>query len=185
MRIFDMKQKLKQTFIFVFSVMILVFIDQLTKYFAVCNLKNGEPFVILPGIFELRYLENTGAAFGIMQGAKVLFLMITIVMIGFILYVYFKLPAERKYHVLRVICMVIEAGAIGNMIDRIRQDFVIDFFYFRLINFPIFNVADIYVTVSVFCLIICFLFYYKEEELEKIYGDLFHRQKKKDEEKKN
>ena len=111
-----------------FFVAILVFIDQITKYFAVCSLKEDGPFVILKDVFELRYLENTGAAFGIMQGGKVLFLLITIVMIGFILYVYFKLPAERKYHVLRVICMVIEAGAIGNMIDRLCQDFVIDFF---------------------------------------------------------
>lgn len=176
--------KLKQAFIFMFFVAILVFIDQITKYFAVCSLKEDGPFVILKDVFELRYLENTGAAFGIMQGGKVLFLLITIVMIGFILYVYFKLPAERKYHALRVICLVIEAGAIGNMIDRLRQDFVIDFFYFRLINFPIFNVADIYVTVSVFCLIICFLFYYKEEDLERIYSDIFPWHKKKNEEKK-
>ena len=58
------------------------------------------------------------------------------------------------------------AGAIGNMIDRAVRGYVVDFFYFRLIDFPIFNVADIYVTVTMILLLILILFYYKEEDLE-------------------
>jgi signal peptidase II len=60
---------------------------------------------------------------------------------------------------------LIAAGAIGNMIDRIRYDYVVDFIYFVFINFPIFNVADIYVSISTFVLIFILLFYYKEEDL--------------------
>ena len=61
--------------------------------------------------------------------------------------------------------VLIFAGAIGNFIDRIRQGFVVDFLYFELIDFPIFNVADIYVTVGCILLILLLLFYYKDEEL--------------------
>ena len=61
--------------------------------------------------------------------------------------------------------MLICSGAIGNMIDRVSRGYVVDFFYFKLINFPIFNVADCYVTVAAFLLIVLIFFYYKEEEL--------------------
>ena len=60
--------------------------------------------------------------------------------------------------------MMISAGAVGNMIDRVSQGYVVDFLYFKLINFPVFNVADIYVTVSVVCFAVLILFYYKEDD---------------------
>ena len=71
---------------------------------------------------------------------------------------------RMKY--LRYICVFLEAGAIGNLIDRIRLSYVIDFFYIKLINFPTFNVADIYITVSMFIFILLIMFYYKEDEFE-------------------
>ena len=73
---------------------------------------------------------------------------------------------DKKYRWLRFILVLLTAGALGNLIDRLRLNYVIDFFYFELINFPIFNVADIYVTVGMALLLILVLFYYKEEELE-------------------
>ena len=66
---------------------------------------------------------------------------------------------------LRICSILLIAGAVGNLIDRVRLNYVIDFFYFKLIDFPIFNVADIYVSVGTAVLIILILFYYKEEEL--------------------
>ena len=78
---------------------------------------------------------------------------------------------ERKYLPLRICAVLIVGGAFGNCIDRIRLNYVVDFFYFKLIDFPIFNVADIYVTVAAFLLVILILVYYKEEDLERI----FHR----------
>lgn len=70
-----------------------------------------------------------------------------------------------EYRLLHVLLSLIAAGAIGNMIDRIRLDYVVDFIYFVLINFPIFNVADIYVSVSTVALVILLLFVYKENDL--------------------
>ena len=84
--------------------------------------------------------------------------------LGVIGYVLYKMPEEKKYRILHVLLSLIAAGAIGNMIDRIRLDYVVDFIYFVLINFPIFNVADIYVTVATALFAISVLFLYKEED---------------------
>ena len=77
----------------------------------------------------------------------------------------FKTPDAKKYRILHLLLSLIAAGAIGNMIDRVRFDYVVDFIYFVLINFPIFNVADIYVTISTIALVILLLFVYKENDL--------------------
>lgn len=74
--------------------------------------------------------------------------------------------AGKRYHWLKICVIMITAGAVGNMIDRITQGYVVDFLYFKLINFPIFNVADIFVTTATALLFVVLCFYYKEEELE-------------------
>ena len=79
---------------------------------------------------------------------------------------YIRIPGDRKYLPLRLIVIFLCAGAAGNLIDRVTLHYVRDFIYFSLLDFPVFNVADIYVTVSVFLLIILILFYYKEEDLQ-------------------
>ena len=76
------------------------------------------------------------------------------------------LPPDRKYRPLRIVGIMLSAGALGNMIDRIWHHYVIDFLYFSLIRFPVFNVADIYVCVSCGALLILVLFFYKEEDLQ-------------------
>ena len=88
-----------------------------------------------------------------------------------VIWFYLKVPMERKFLPLRLCAIAVIAGAYGNFIDRVRLNYVVDFFYFKLIDFPIFNVADIYVTVSAAVLAILILLYYKEEDLERI----FHR----------
>lgn len=90
-----------------------------------------------------------------------------------VIWFYMKVPMERRFLPLRICAVMIVAGAFGNCIDRVRLNYVVDFFYFKLIDFPIFNVADIYVTVSTFALVILLFFYYKEEDFERI----FHRRK--------
>ena len=79
-------------------------------------------------------------------------------------YVIINLPATRKYMPLLITCTLLVSGAVGNFIDRVRFGYVRDFIYFKLINFPVFNVADCYVTVSVALLIILILFVYKEDD---------------------
>ena len=142
-----------------------VLLDQLTKYWAAASLKGNEPFVIIKGVFELRYLENRGAAFGLMQNMQIVFVIGAVAVIAAVLFLYGKMPPAARFLPLRVCAVLLCAGAVGNMIDRLRLNYVIDFFYFRLIDFPIFNVADIYVSVGTAALAVLILFYYKCKKL--------------------
>ena len=132
----------------------LVAVDQYTKYLAVVHLKDKPAYVLINGVLELNYLENKGAAFGMLQNQKAFFIFVAVVILSVICYVIYK-----------ILLSLIAAGAIGNMIDRIRLNYVVDFIYFVLINFPIFNVADMYVTISTAVLVILLLFVYKESDL--------------------
>ena len=159
------KRPLVHTIIDVVIIGLLIGLDQFTKYLAVIHLKNKPAYVLLRGVFELQYLENRGAAFGIMQNAKYFFLAVAVLMVIFVLYTLIKLPRDKKYILMEICLILIGSGAVGNMIDRGLNDYVVDFFYFVLINFPIFNVADIYVTVACFIRILGILFVYKEDDL--------------------
>ena len=168
--------------------LILVAIDQLTKYLAVINLKPSSTgvFVLIPGVFEFRYLENQSAAFGVdllsiiqnplafLRAKMIFFSVITIAVVILLCVWYRKIPVSKRFRLLNVVVILFIAGALGNLIDRIVNNYVVDFFYFSLINFPIFNVADIYVTVAAFMFIILGLFYYKEEDFSLIFPDKKH-----------
>ncbi len=153
------------------AVLLLILFDQLTKDAAKQYLKIQGPLVLWEGVFELRYLENRGAAFGILQNQRFLFLILTVFLLFGILYVYCcRIPSEKRYRALDVIAVLFFAGAVGNFIDRLVQNYVIDFFYFSLIDFPIFNMADIYVVAASSLLIVLGLFYYKDKDFERILG---------------
>ena len=111
-----------------------------------------------------------------LQNQKIFFIFIAIVILAAICYVIFRMPNKKKYTAFHILLGIIAAGAVGNMIDRFRFDYVVDFLYFELINFPIFNVADIYVTVAAFVMILLGLFYYKDED----YDVIFPPKKKKE-----
>lgn len=160
-----MKQKRSFFTSFLIGFVILVGLDQWTKGLAVKHLMNQPPFVIWDGVFELLYSENRGAAFGMMQGKQFFFFLIALVVLAAVVYLLWKMPATERYMPMAVCLMMVSAGAVGNMIDRIGQGYVVDFLYFKLINFPIFNVADCYVTISAFLLILLVFFYYREEEM--------------------
>ena len=149
----------------VLGCIVLIVLDQFTKWLAVVHLKDQEPFVIWKGVFKLEYLENRGAAFGIMQDRQILFAVGAVVIVCLIGFIYGRMPHTSRYYLLRICAVMICAGAIGNMIDRLRLNYVVDFFYFELINFPIFNVADCYVVVACILFAFAILFYYKEDEL--------------------
>lgn len=161
-------------------VIIGIIIDQYTKYLAVMHLQDA-PIPLIEGVFELQYLENRGAAFGMLQNKQWFFLIITVVLLFFISKLYIELPQTKRVLPLRISLVFITAGAIGNMIDRIRLNYVIDFLYFKLIDFPIFNVADIYVTVSTFFVAFLILFYYKETEFDEFTKCLTWKSKKQQE----
>lgn len=148
------------------SIIILIIIDQLMKIWAYSDLRGSLGIRVIPDVFELQYLENRGAAFGILQDHQGFFVLITIAAAIGLTYIYTRLPEDKKYTPLRISYVLLMAGAFGNMIDRAVRGYVVDFFYFKLIDFPIFNVADIYVTVTMVLLLILILFYYKEEDLD-------------------
>ena len=145
----------------------LVWADQWTKMLAVSHLKGQEPYVIWDGVFELLYSENRGAAFGMLQGRQTMFYIIAALVVAAAAYVMWRMPGwkQRRYHWLRFCAVLITAGAVGNLIDRVSQQYVVDFLYFKLIDFPIFNVADIYVTVGSALVFLAVCFYYREGEL--------------------
>ena len=146
-----------------------VILDQWSKYMAVLHLQGTDGVDLIPGVFRLTYLENRGAAFGVLQGQQWFFYIITAVILVAVLLVYRRMPAGRKFLPLRVCAVLIVSGALGNLIDRVGQGYVVDFFYFELIDFPVFNVADLFVTVSAVLLAVLLLLYYKEEDLEYIF----------------
>lgn len=153
------------------AAVLLIVLDQVTKYLAVLKLKDQASFPIIKDVFELHYLENQGAAFGLLQGKKVFFLVVTVLFILVLCWFYGRLPLNRRFRPIRILSAFLLAGAVGNMIDRVVHNYVIDFFYFKLIDFPIFNVADIYVTVSLAVLVILIFLYYKDEDFNAIFPE--------------
>ncbi len=142
---------------------VLVFIDQITKVWARGELRGQGEKEFLPGILSLLYTENTGAVWGIFKGKTTFLLIFTIALSIALLIAYFKIPRERRYAPARLLIVFIMAGSIGNIIDRLGYGFVTDFLNFQFIDFPVFNVADIYITVSEVILLILVLFVYKDE----------------------
>ena len=157
----------KKFFLFLDLLMIagLIALDQYTKQWAKVYLKDKPAYNLINGILELNYLENRGAAFGMLQNQKIFFVFVAAVILAVVGYVLLKVPDQKKYTILHFLFSLIVAGSIGNMIDRVRYDYVVDFIYFVRINFPIFNVADIYATVSAIVLLFLLLFAYKERDL--------------------
>ena len=147
-----------------FYIILLIAFDQLTKHFAVTRLKDQEPFQVIPKVLQFHYHENNGAVWGIMSGKISFLILITTVIMAGMIYFYLKIPMDKRYNLLRIVLLFLTAGAIGNLIDRSVNKYVVDFIYFELIDFPIFNMADCYVTVSAALLIVLCLFYYKDED---------------------
>lgn len=158
-------EKKKQIFCAIGGMILLIALDLLTKSQARQALAGG-PVELIPGVFELRYLENHGAAFGIMQNKRIFFILITLVFLALAVFYFLKLPTDRRYRPMWIITTFVAAGAIGNFIDRMMLSYVRDFLYFKLIDFPIFNVADIYVTCGAIAFFIFTVFYYKDADFE-------------------
>lgn len=143
---------------------VLIVIDQITKIIAVDVLSDGHSIPLIKGVLQFTYVENHGAAFGILQNALPFFVIITLAALAAIIYFLVRTPADRRFLPMRIILCFIAAGAVGNFIDRLLFSYVRDFIYFCLIDFPVFNVADIYITCATFVLLFLALFYYKEDD---------------------
>lgn len=160
-----MKDRIRDLIIFA----VLVLIDQLTKYWVKTQLITKD-IVLIPKVLRLQYHTNTGAVWGILTGQTLFLSIFTVIVLLLLILFYFKIPRGRKYLPLNIIMAVIAAGAVSNLIDRIMLGYVVDFIYFELINFPLFNFADSCLVVSCIALFILTLFYYKDEDLMFMYG---------------
>lgn len=150
---------------------VLGIIDQLIKAEAVKNLSDGnhnptEPFILIKNVLCLEYLENRGSAWGMFYNQKVFIIFVGLIFMAAIMFFLIKIPNTRNFLLSHVFCAMIISGGIGNMIDRFKQSYVVDYIYFNLINFPIFNFADCCVVIGVIGMFILFLFVYKEQDLE-------------------
>lgn len=152
------------------GVMLIVMADRLTKWLAVeyvmpRNVDGG--ISIIDGVFRLFYTENMGAAWGMLAGRSLLLSAVSLIITAGLVYFYICLPKyvkqEKLYTAMRVALIMAAGGAIGNLIDRIQANPVVDMFHFYLIDFPIFNVADIFIVCGLFLLAIL-MFFVKDEK---------------------
>lgn len=173
-----MKKRIKQFMIMLVATALLVGCDQAVKYWTIHNLKGQADIALWPGVFELTYVENRGAAFGMLENQRWLFTILTVIVILGLLFAFFRLGSERKFRLTRICCVGVLAGAIGNLIDRNMLHYVVDMFYFKLIDFPVFNVADCYVVV--FGILFCLAAILQKDLLDEITERLCRKGSKED-----
>ena len=153
--------------LFLILTVILVAADQFSKYIALTSLKPVGNITFIKGFMEFTFVENRGAAFGILNGARWLFVIITIAVTAVIIYyIAKKMPKTKEYKFLPLSLMLILAGAWGNAIDRLIRGYVVDYFEFTFFSWPVFNVADIYVVVGTVLLAVLLVFVIKDEKKE-------------------
>ena len=136
----------------------IVAADQVTKFLTVANIPPYQDLPFLPGVLNLTYVQNTGAAFSSFEGQQWLFALIFLVFTGLILFEYFKKPMGFAPFE-RWCIAAIYGGGLGNMIDRVRMGYVVDMIETTFIEFPVFNVADCFITCGCVLLMVhLFLF---------------------------
>ena len=147
---------------------VLIALDQWTKYLAKTRIGGG--IVLIPGVFELQYVENQGAAFGILQNRLIFFVIFTLIMLCLIVYLYKHIPEEKGFGWISFSTLLIFSGAIGNFIDRVSRGYVVDFLYFKPIDFPTFNLADCFVVVG--AILFVFLYFVTRDKVERVLNAL-------------
>ena len=149
---------------FAIFTLLLIIADQVTKYFTVSMLKPVGSVEIIKNILSFTYVENRGAAFGILQNARWVFIVLTTIAVAAI--IIYLLKEKPKDKTLTCSLSLILAGAIGNMIDRILKGFVVDMIEVTFIDYPVFNFADCCVVIGAILLGIYIIFIYKEPQKE-------------------
>lgn len=131
---------------------IIVGIDQWTKYLTVQTIPLHETIEWIPNVVSLTYHRNTGAAWSILEGQMMFFYIITLVVVGIIIYYLHTYGKQDRLFGLSL--SLILGGAIGNFIDRLHLQYVVDMIRLEFINFPIFNIADMALTIGVTLMIL-------------------------------
>ncbi len=164
------EKKLKIMILPIIIIALLTSIDQFTKFIIKSKFSLYESKEVIKNIFAITYIQNKGAAWGVMQGRRIFFLILTFFVLIGCFYILYNIVDNRKYIMSTICITALISGALGNMIDRFKYGYVVDFFDFKLIDFPVFNVADIYVTLSMFAILFLMIFIYKEEDFDEILG---------------
>lgn len=139
----------------------IVAVDQICKLLVMTNLSNTDCIHFLPGVIDFVYVKNTGAAFSILSDNTPILAAVSVIFcIGVLIYWYFKKPENRLF---KLSLTLLFAGALGNAIDRVIRGFVVDFISTVFVKFPVFNVADIAITIGAVLLIVYMMFFDKEE----------------------
>ena len=146
----------------ILSFFVLIGLDQISKYYIDKHMNLYDSIALIPNIFEIHYIRNAGAAWGMFQNKQILFYLCTVIVLILGVGLYLRCLSMNRYTDLRIVLILILSGAIGNFIDRIRFQYVIDF--------PVFNIADCYVTVGFIILLLLILFKYKEDDLETLFS---------------
>ena len=146
---------------FVIVAVLIVVLDQLTKYLVVAQIPLGGRVEVLPGIVGLSYVQNHGAAFSMLQNQQWLFALIFGLFTVGVVYEYFK--KNMGFSTFERWCIAaVYGGGLGNMIDRIRLGYVVDMLETKFMNFPVFNVADCFITCGCILMMISLIFFNKE-----------------------
>ena len=139
----------------------IVAADQITKYLTLANIALHQDVEFIPGFLGLTYIQNTGAAFSSFEGQQWLFALIFAVFTALILWEYFRRPQPfSKFE--RWCIAAIYGGGVGNMIDRVRLGYVVDMIETKFISFPVFNVADCFITCGCIAMMISLVLFNKE-----------------------
>jgi len=127
---------------------VVVLVDQATKFWIQSRMSYGESIPVISDVFHITYILNPGAAFGILENKTWFFVIVAVILISGVAYIYPRLPKDKPF--LKIGAGLLTGGAVGNLIDRVRIGYVVDFFDFRI--WPIFNIADICIVCGVACL---------------------------------
>lgn len=133
-------------------------LDRITKLWALDSLKNTSSKTVIKGFFDLTYVENKGAAWGIFIGKTMFLIAFTVIILSGVVFYLIKYRPKNKF--VRVALSLIIAGALGNIVDRVIYKYVVDFISFHykdVYSYPVFNIADMCVVIGTFLLLICIL----------------------------
>lgn len=190
-----MKDILKKIVLPIASIIAIIVLDQWTKFLTVTKLGNLQgaslsetfttplekiatvkTFPIIDKVFVLTFVQNQGMAWGLFQNFQAVFIIATVLVVAVLVFLYYRAPFTKKFILFRVFDIFLIGGALGNAIDRMFRGgslfhgYVVDMFYAEIINFPVFNIADSFVTVGFAILIISMFFVYNESDLDLVFG---------------
>lgn len=149
--------------IYALIIVVLLGIDQISKLLALKHLQDVSTIPIINNIFHFTYVENRGAAFGMLQNNQIIFVVIALIASIFGMYYL----CTKKIHIVgKIGIMLLISGALGNLIDRMRLGFVVDFLDFRIVWQYVFNIADVFVVVGTILLCIFILFFESKEKVK-------------------